>query len=120
MAGSCVIKRNQKGGIDRVSTRNGARSILFDKIARIPAIQNIEDAASLYKSVYTDKFKNKFGAWEKRIPKNNDAVKKIKNQISLFNKETQRRILSRASSMDNPILVSTSDISYDGKGFVFC
>lgn len=118
MAGSCVIKRNQKGGIDRVSTRNETRSILFDKIARIPAIQNIEDAASLYKSVYTDKFKNKFGAWEKRIPKNSDAVKKIKNQISLFNKETQRRILSRASSMDNPILVSTSDISYDIPGRV--
>ena len=111
MTGSCIIKRNQKGGIDRVFTRNGARSILFDKIAGIPAIQNIEDAASLYKSIYTDKFKNKFGSWEKRIPKNNDAVKKIKKQISSFDKEVQRRILSRASSMDNPAIVSKSDTS---------
>lgn len=116
MSNSCIIKRNPKGGIERVTTRDGSRSILFDKIAGIPAIKNIEDAVSSYKTIYTDKFKEKFGSWEKFIPRNRNAVKTIERQTSSFPEETRRRILARVSSMDNPALVSKTETSSNISG----
>lgn len=118
MSSSCIIKRNPKGGIERVNTRDGARSILFDKIAGIPAIKNIEDAISSYKTVYTDKFKGEFGTWEKSVPRNRDAVREIEKQIASFPEDLKRRILSRIASMDNPMLVSKTEDSIKTEGRV--
>lgn len=60
---SCVIKRNSKGKITRVLTPSGEVSTLFDKIAGIAAVSDLDKAAEAYMTAYNDKFRSKFGDW---------------------------------------------------------
>lgn len=60
---SCVIKRNKEGKITRVLTPSGEVSTLFDKIAGIAAVSDLDKAAEAYMTAYNDKFRSKFGDW---------------------------------------------------------
>lgn len=60
---SCVIKRNSKGKITRVLTPSGEVSTLFDKIAGIATVSDLNKAAEAYMTTYNDKFRSKFGDW---------------------------------------------------------
>lgn len=60
---SCVIKRNSKGKITRVLTPSGEVSTLFDKIAGIAAVSDLDKAAEAYMATYNDKFRSRFGDW---------------------------------------------------------
>lgn len=60
---SCVIKRNKEGKIARVLTPSGEVSTLFDKIAGIAAVSDLDKAAEAYMTAYNDKFRSKFGDW---------------------------------------------------------
>lgn len=60
---SCVIKRNKEGKITRVLTPSGEVSTLFDKIAGIAAVSDLDKAAEAYMTTYNDKFRSKFGDW---------------------------------------------------------
>lgn len=60
---SCVIKRNKEGKITRVLTPSGEVSTLFDKIAGIATVSNLDKAAEAYMTAYNDKFRSKFGDW---------------------------------------------------------
>lgn len=60
---SCVIKRNSKGKITRVLTPSGEVSTLFDKIAGMAAVSDLDKAAEAYMTTYNDKFRSKFGDW---------------------------------------------------------
>lgn len=60
---SCVIKRNKEGKITRVLTPSGEVSTLFDKIAGIAVVSDLDKAAEAYMTAYNDKFRSKFGDW---------------------------------------------------------
>lgn len=60
---SCVIKRNKEGKITRVLTPSGEVSTLFDKIAGIATVSDLDKAAGAYMTTYNDKFRSKFGDW---------------------------------------------------------
>lgn len=60
---SCVIKRNSKGKITRVLTPSGEVSTLFDKIAGIATVSDLNKAAEAYMTTYNDKFRSRFGDW---------------------------------------------------------
>lgn len=60
---SCVIKRNKEGKITRVLTPSGEVSTLFDKIAGIAAVSDLDKAAGAYMTTYNDKFRSRFGDW---------------------------------------------------------
>lgn len=102
----CVIKKNEFGEITKVVTRDGGKSILFDKIMGIPFLY-IEDGIKAYANILSDKFKNKFGDWEKRFAKNDKAVNKIKSQI--VGHQNYDNIVSMANTMSNPVLVKKLD-----------
>ena len=48
---SCVIKRNKEGKITRVLTPSGEVSTLFDKIAGIAAVSDLDKAAEAYMTI---------------------------------------------------------------------
>lgn len=60
---SCVIKRNKEGKITRVLTPSGEVSTLFDKIAGIAAVSDLNKAAEAYMTTYNDRFRSRFGDW---------------------------------------------------------
>lgn len=64
---SCVIKRNKEGKITRVLTPSGEVSTLFDKIAGIAAVSDLNKAAEAYMTTYNDKFRSKFGDWVSNV-----------------------------------------------------
>lgn len=64
---SCVIKRNSKGKITRVLTPSGEVSTLFDKIAGIATVSDLNKAAEAYMTTYNDKFRSKFGDWVSNV-----------------------------------------------------
>ena len=51
---SCTIKYNEKKEIQNVFTPEGVESRLFRQIARIPHVNNFDEALSIFKNVYTD------------------------------------------------------------------
>ena len=67
MASTCIIKRDNKKKVVSVSTRSGDRSMLFDKIASIPLMENRERATTVFKTVFSNKFLKAFGDWRKRV-----------------------------------------------------
>lgn len=77
---SCVIKRNSKGKITRVLTPSGEVSTLFDKIAGIAAVSDLNKAAEAYMTIYNDKFRSKFGDWTRSVPRNKEAAQIHKRQ----------------------------------------
>lgn len=89
-----------------MSTRSGARSALYDKIASIATMENRERALDFFKTVYTSKFTKKFGEWMKGIPKNRKAYNELKKKINLIPEEYRAAVLSRAREMSNPALVT--------------
>lgn len=42
MATTCIIERNDKKRVSKVKTLSGEKSVLFDKIASIPLMENRE------------------------------------------------------------------------------
>lgn len=85
---SCVIQRDNNGRISRVSAPGGGRSELFDRLAGIAAIGNVERAAKAMMTVYGDKFKERFGDWE-RVPIVRGAIESLRS-VSSFNIEALR------------------------------
>ena len=79
---SCVIKRNSKGKITRVLTPSGEVSTLFDKIAGIAAVSDLNKAAEAYMTIYNDKFRSKFGDWTRSVPRNKEAARSISARLS--------------------------------------
>ena len=72
---SCVIKKNKEGKIARVLTPSGEVSTLFDKIAGIAAVSDLDKAAEAYMTIYNDKFRSKFGDWTRSVPRNKEAAR---------------------------------------------
>lgn len=106
MATTCIIERNDKKRVSKVKTLSGDKSILFDKIASIPLMENRERALSVFKTVYSQKFKKLFGDWTKNTPINKKAFNVIKKNIDIIPEQYRDAVLSKASKMDNPIIVS--------------
>ena len=79
---SCVIKRNSKGKITRVLTPSGEVSTLFDKIAGIATVSDLNKAAEAYMTIYNDKFRSKFGDWTRSVPRNKEAARSISARLS--------------------------------------
>lgn len=104
---SCVIKRTPYGTVQQVSTRDGNKSILFDKIAGIPFLRSEEKALDLYLNTLTEKFKKKFGDWESKVAKNKKAVSTIRYQV--MDDANSENIVSKAKTMVNPVLVKKLD-----------
>ena len=48
---SCTIKYNENGAIKNVITPEGNESRLFKQIARLPHIESLEEALSIFKNV---------------------------------------------------------------------
>ena len=113
MASTCIIKRDNKKKVVSVSTRSGDRSMLFDKIASIPLMENRERATTVFKTVFSNKFLKAFGDWRKRVPINKPAYNKVKSNIDLIPEAYRERVLDKASKMSNPVLVSKSDAPYE-------
>lgn len=100
---SCVIRKDGHGGLSAVTTRDGGKSILFNKIMSIPFMDIMEDGVKTYVNTLTDKFKSKFGDWEGRIAMNPQAMYKIKTQV--LGHENYDNIIAAANKMANPVLV---------------
>lgn len=105
---SCIIQRNSDRGISRATTRDGVRSTLFDKIAGLPVLEDIEKAVSAYKYVYSNEFKKFFGDWERRVPKNSENVRAIAQALGDADPTMRERTVAAARQMELPILVSRS------------
>lgn len=52
---SCTIKYNENGAIKNVITPEGNESRLFKQIARLPHVESLEEALSIFKNVYSEK-----------------------------------------------------------------
>lgn len=103
---SCVIKRNKEGKITRVSTPSGEVSTLFDKIAGIAAVSDLDKAAEAYMTVYSDKFKERFGDWTRNVPRNKEAAMAISRKLSAgeWGQLMSAKVLSVISGMEAPAL----------------
>ena len=103
---SCVIKRNKEGKITRVLTPSGEVSTLFDKIAGIAAVSDLNKAAEAYMTIYNDKFRSKFGNWTKSVPRNKEAARSISARLnaSEWGQLMSAKVLSAISDMDAPAL----------------
>jgi len=55
----CTFKRNESGQITRVNKPDGSESKLFTKIARHPLVKTTEDAADIFKNIFTKEVKNR-------------------------------------------------------------
>lgn len=103
---SCVIKRNKEGKITRVLTPSGEVSTLFDKIAGIAAVSDLNKAAEAYMTIYNDKFRSKFGDWTRSAPRNKEAARSISARLSAskWGQLMSAKVLSAISDMDAPAL----------------
>ena len=103
---SCVIKRNKEGKITRVLTPSGEVSTLFDKIAGIAAVSDLNKAAEAYMTIYNDKFRSKFGDWTRSVPRNKEAARSISARLSAseWGQLMSAKVLSAISDMDAPAL----------------
>lgn len=103
---SCVIKRNKEGKIARVLTPSGEVSTLFDKIAGIAAVSDLDKAAEAYMTIYNDKFRSKFGGWTRSVPRNKEAARSISARLSAseWGQLMSAKVLSAISDMDAPAL----------------
>lgn len=126
---SCLIQRTENGVLREVRTRDGNRSILFEKIAGIPFSRSAEKALDIYLNTLTDKFKKKFGNWENKIAKNKKAVSTIRYQV--MDNPNSENIVAKAKTMVNPVLVKkagekigerelyTTDLSKPGELYLY-
>ena len=83
----CIIQKDSNGRITRVNTPTGQRSTLFDKLLGMAPVSDAVKAAKALMTVYSSKFKERFGDWE-RVPIINDSLDKLRRG---------RRILYRTS-----------------------
>lgn len=121
MTSTCIIKRDDKKKVISVSTRSGDRSILFDKIASIPLMENRERATTIFKTVFSNKFLKAFGDWRRNMPVNKKAYNKVRSNIDFVPEPYRDRVLDKAAKMSNPMLVSKIDAPHDiqESGFKF-
>lgn len=110
MATTCIIERDDKKRVRKVKTLSGGKSTLFDKIASIPLMENRERALSIFKTVYSSKFKKLFGDWTVNTPINRKAFNQVKKNIQLVPEQYRDAVLEKASKMDNPIMVSKVNV----------
>ena len=54
---ACTIDYNKNGNIIKVNTPRGEESKLFNQIAKLPHVDNLEEALEIYKNTYTEEFK---------------------------------------------------------------
>lgn len=52
---SCTIKYNENGSIKNVLNLEGTESRLFKQIAKLPHVESLEEALSIFKNVYSEK-----------------------------------------------------------------
>lgn len=52
---SCTIKYNENGSIKTVLNLEGTESRLFNQIARLPHVDNLEEALTIFKNTYSEK-----------------------------------------------------------------
>lgn len=109
----CIINRNNKKDITQVNTRSGERSILYDKIASIPLMENRERALSVFKIVYSNKFMKLFGNWISNTPVNRKAYNIIKKNIDIVPEQYRNTVLDKTSKMDNPLMISRANPPYE-------
>jgi hypothetical protein len=111
----CGIKRRKDGGIDRVVTRDGNASVLFDKIASIPFVGATENALGIYKNVLSEKFTGLFGKWYNHVPVNrkdlNAVVSKLRDYVD---EETLKKASYAAGTMQKPKVVVSVGKKYSG------
>jgi len=55
---ACTIKYNKKGKIETVLTPQGKESQLFKQIAKLPHVNNLEEALDVFKNSYSEKINN--------------------------------------------------------------
>lgn len=113
---ACLIKNTDQGV--KVVTQNGNRSVLFDAIAGIPVLNNIEKAIDAYSSIFSAKFKSTFGDWQNRTAINPAVVQQVSDQYdALFPdqslSEDKQVLIGVANRMNNPIMVSPVNINED-------
>lgn len=77
MPNSCIIHRDNRGRIDRVSAPGGGRSELFDHLAGMAAVGNVERAAKAMMTVYGERFRERFGDWTKG-PMAREALRRLR------------------------------------------
>lgn len=53
---ACTIKYNKKGKIETVLTPQGKESQLFKQIAKLPHVNNLEEALDIFKNSYSKRF----------------------------------------------------------------
>lgn len=71
---ACTIKYNKKGKIETVLTPQGKESQLFKQIAKLPHVNNLEEALDIFKNSYSKRFYNIIG---EKGAKNLDQVEEV-------------------------------------------
>ena len=106
---SCTIKYNENGTIKNILTLEGNESKLFKQIARLPHVESLEEALSIFKNVYTEKISDqspvtfisdkgtKFNSFKEALQ--NSTGGKI--EIGIGTEDTFKKLLS-VSSNTNP------------------
>ena len=77
---ACTVNYNKNKKIDSVLTAQGERSKLFDQLAKLPHMENLEQALETYKNVYAPKFYSLIGE------KGASRVQKFKDSLELAKK----------------------------------
>ena len=58
---ACTVNYNKNKKIDSVLTAQGERSKLFDQLAKLPHMENLEQALETYKNIYSSDFSDVLG-----------------------------------------------------------
>lgn len=106
---SCTIKYNENGTIKNILTLEGNESKLFKQIARLPHVESLEEALSIFKNVYTEKISDqspvafisdkgtKFNSFKEALQDSTGG----KVEIGVVTEDTFKNLLS-VSSNTNP------------------
>lgn len=77
---NCIIKKDDRGRITRVETPTGQRSTLFDKLMGMAPVSDARKAAKAMMTVYGERFKERFGDWERR-PVVRDDLRRLRFRL---------------------------------------
>ena len=100
MPNSCIIQKDSSGRIARVNTPTGQRSTLFDKLMGMAPVSSSVKAAKAMMTVYSTRFKDRFGDWE-RVSLVNKGLSRLKLRSGDTNEvsgESGRRLYRRLES----------------------
>ena len=107
----CRIQRNKDSKqIENVYTKSGARSMLFERLASLPFVNNLEDAFDAYRSFFSDSYKKKHGDWEKSTPVNDKAASTVRKSAKRNSPDLYDKIMSYANEMEDPMLLYKNEL----------